>query len=203
MTAIQDWCNTIRSWLAIGNEVYPDEVVTSWIRMAEEQLSKTLRCKDNLQLDTGVLTQDRYLLPADWQKLDLVRIVGGRTLRYIPRDDYYNQDQEYVDDLVNCYTLSGNYIIVGGTSNLGLEVEITYFQDIPALQDVVSWVQVKYPTLYTVQILSVASAYAIEDARAPMWAGQVTQLLQEINVGYLLSKASGSKLTQRHQRTFG
>jgi hypothetical protein len=96
MTALTDQCNLIRSWLAIGDDVYPDSVVTSWIRMAEEALSKKLRCKEMIQIDTGVLIEQRYLLPSDWRELSFVRIVGSRGLRYIPKDDFYNPDNNYV-----------------------------------------------------------------------------------------------------------
>src|SRR6187455_239003 len=111
MTAIHDFCDTIRSWLALGDDVYPDEVVTSWVRMAESILSKELRCKEMVQIDTGELIEQRYLLPADWRELIFVRVVDGRPLRYTPKDDFYNPD--FSEDAKGCYSLSGDYLIVG------------------------------------------------------------------------------------------
>jgi hypothetical protein len=201
MTALADFCQVIRDWLNIGSEVYPDSVVTQWIRMAEKEVSKRLRCKDMVQIDTGTLSQQRYLLPSDWRQLDFVRLVGGRGLRFLPRDDFYNPD--FADDQKNCYCLSGNYIIVGGMDALGTQIEITYYQDIPALDTTPTWFTTQYPGLSTLSVLSVASKYAIEDERSPQWEKDAGDLLMDINIEHQLSKASGSRLTQRHRRSFG
>lgn len=200
MTALEDQCDVIRGWLNIGDDVYPNLVVTSWIRMAEERLSKELRCKDQIQIDTGSLIEQRYRLPSDWRQLDFVRVIGGKALRYVPRDDFYNPD--LVKDQSNCYTLAGNYIITAGNPE-GLPVEITYYQDLPPLGDTPTWPLTGYTTLYLISTLHVASMYAIEDERGPMWEDQATNMIGTINTEHARSKASGSRLTQRHRRTFG
>jgi hypothetical protein len=204
MTALSDQCDVIRGWLAIGPDVYPDSVVTSWIRMAEEAISKRLRVKEMIQIDVGTLVQDPYLLPDDWREMDFVRVIGGKPRRYVPRDDYYNTDQEFADDQKNCYTLVGKYIIVGGVvSTAPIQLEISYYQDIPPLGTDPNWILTKSPTLYTVATLGIASMYAIEDERGPLWQGQTDTLIDDLNVDHARSKASGSRLTLRHRRSFG
>ena len=201
MTALSDHCNTIRDWVNLGPDVYPNSVVTSWIRMAESILSKTLRCKDMLQIDTGLLIQQRLLLPSDWRQLDLVRLVGGKPLRYTPRDDFYNPD--LADDQANCYTLSGNYLICGGTVPEGLNVELTYYQNLPPLGDDPTWPLTNYPMLFTLKPLAVASTYAFEDERGDRWEAQCAKMVDDINIEHMYSKASGSRLTARRRRSFG
>jgi hypothetical protein len=154
-----------------------------------------------LQIDTGLLIEQRYLLPLDWRELDFVRVVGGKGLRFAPRDDFYNPD--YADDQPYCYTLSGNYLIVGGTSVDGLSVEITYYQDLPPLGDDATWPVLKYPMMFTLKTLATASTYALEDERGDRWEAQSAKLIDDINVEHRYSKASGSRLTQRHRRSFG
>jgi len=201
MTALGDHCNTLRDWVNLGPDVYPDSVVTSWIRMCEAILGKELRCKEMLQIDVGLLIDQRYLLPADWRQLDFVRVVGGKPLRYVPRDDFYNPDKSA--DQPNCYTLTGNYLIVGGTSADGLSVEISYYQSLPPLGDTPTWPLIQYPMLFTLKPLAVASTYAFEDERGDRWEAQSAKLIDNINQEHLMSKASGSRLTQRHRRSFG
>lgn len=203
MTAATDHCEIIRQWLGLGSDVYPDQLVMSWTRMCEEVLSKIIRCKDNLQIDTGLLVQSRYLLPADWRELDFVRIVDGKPLRYTPREDFYNPDEPYKSDQKNCYTIAGNYLIVGGTSTDGLDVEIHYYQDVPPLGDDPTWLSQRYPTLYTLKTLHIASMYAIEDERGVMWDTEAGKLIADANKEHAVSKASGSKITQRRLRSFG
>jgi hypothetical protein len=166
--------------------------------MCEDTLSKELRCKEMLQIDTGLLIEQRYLLPKDWRTLDFVRVVGGSPLRYSPRDDFYNTDSVYVSDRIHCYTLAGDYIIVGVNTVDGTSVEIHYYQDIPPLGNDITWTLSKYPTLFTTRTLWVASAYSIEDDRGGMWKSTSDDLISAANAEHATSKASGSRLTRRH-----
>jgi hypothetical protein len=202
MTAIGDFCNTIRAWLGLGEDVYPDEVVTSWVRMSESLLSGVLRVKEMVQIDTGVIVDERYLLPSDWREMSFVRKIGGKSLRYVPKDNFYDPDMS--EDQDNCYTLSGNYIMVGPNTAEGTTIEITYYQDIPPLGTNPNWLITRHPTLFTLQTLSIASMYSIEDERGASWAQQAIQLIGAANTEHQVTKASGSLLTRRHMgRGFG
>jgi hypothetical protein len=202
MTAIGDFCNTIRAWLGLGSDVYPDEVVTSWVRMSESFLSGVLRVKEMVQIDTGVIVDERYLLPADWREMIFVRVIDGWALRYLPKDNFYNPD--FAKDQASCYTMSGNYLMVGGNTPEGTTVEITYYQDVPPLAEDPNWLLMRYPTLFTLHVLSIASMYSIEDDRATNWGSQVVSMIGAANNEHQLTKASGSLLTRRHlKRGFG
>lgn len=217
-------CTEIRNWLAIGSEIYPDTVVTSWIRMADEQLSTQLRIKHMIQIDTATVVDDRVPLPKDWQEINFVRILpAGGVCRYQTRDEFYNP--EFPNPPKTPYTtrkarycISGNNLILGDvTSSPGLQVELTYYQNIPPLLNETStdvnevvipggqnnWINEFHPTLYTVKILHIASMYAIEDDRSPTWESQSLKMAMDLNQAHLISKASGSVLVQTRRKSFG
>lgn len=203
MTAIADQCKVIRDWLNLGEEVYPDSVVTSWIRMAEESISTRLRVDHMIQIDVGTIVNQRYKVPVDWREMDFVRVVDGKPLRYTTRDDFYNPAEPFKSDRVNCYTMIGRYIIIGANTPEGAQIEISYYQDIPPLGDTPTWFITKLPTLATVSVLDVASMYAIEDERGPIWKKETDSQVDFLNAQHLAAKSSGSRLTQRHRRSFG
>jgi hypothetical protein len=211
MPFLTDKCAEIRRWLAIGSDIYPDDVVTSWIRMAEEQLSTVLRVKHMVQIDTSTLTLGRVPLPLDWLEIRLARRLDTRgTLRYQTPDAFYNPefpDSPLVpyDGQNNRYTILGNYLIMGGTSTSpGLQVELTYYQLIPALTDAVNnWINAYNPTVYTMKILHIASMYAIEDDRGATWDAAVTKSVNDMNAAHKVDMASGSVLMPRRVKTFG
>jgi hypothetical protein len=208
---LSEKCTEIRGWLALGSDVYPDPVVTGWIRMAEEQLSTVLRVKHMIQMDTCTLIQDRVRLPLDWQEIRFARITpGGATLRYNTPDDFYNQEWPETPaspftSRKKRYTILGNYLIVGEvTPTPGLAVELTYYQDIPPLTDAQNnWVNIYHSTVYTLKILHVASLYAIEDERGAIWDKEVTRAVVLMNDTHKIDKASGSTLMQVRRKTFG
>jgi len=208
---LSDKCIEIRNWLAIGEDVYPDAVVTSWIRMAEEQLSNVLRVKHMIQVDTCEVDVDRVPLPLDWQEIRLARFVPtGGVLRYNTPDAFYNP--EFADPpeppypgRTRRYTILGNFLIVGGAGlSTPQHVELTYYQDIPPLTDTVNnWINKYHPTVYTIKILHVASLYAIEDERSGVWDKEIVRTVNDMNNAHKVDRASGSVLVQVRRKSFG
>jgi hypothetical protein len=178
--------------------------------MAEEQLSTSLRVKHMIQIDTSALTLDRVPLPLDWQEIRMARIVGGGILRYQTPDAFFNP--EFPDDpeppysgRERRYTILGNFLMVGDVVPApGLSVELTYYQNIPPLTDAANnWINAYHSTIYTLKILHIASMYAIEDDRGPMWNGEVVKLINEMNNAHKIDRASGSVLMPVRRKTFG
>ena len=215
-------CDEIRRWLAIGPEVYPDSVVTSWIRMAEEYLSTALRVKHMIQIDRSTIYEDRSPLPKDWQEIRLVRTFPDTGVyRYQTPDEFYNA--EYPNPPATPYaskqrryTILGNYLIMGGVVSSSYDgspildapnsvnVELTYYQNIPPLSDANNnWINCYHPIPYTLKILHIASLYAIDDDRAPVWDAEVVRLVNGMNAQHKIDMASGSVLMQTRRKTFG
>jgi hypothetical protein len=209
-TFLTDKCEEIRKWLAIGAEVYPDAVITGWIRMAEEYLSNALRVKHMVQIDTSTLISDRVPLPLDWQEIRLVRLSpSGGVIRYLTPDAFFNPEFPDIPESSNDYRyprycILGNYLVVGGVSDSGLQVELTYYQNIPPLtNDANNWPNVYHTTVYTLKILHVASLYAIEDDRGMIWDKEVVRMVNAMNTQHKVDMASGSVLMPVRRKTFG
>lgn len=200
MSAIEDHCETIRKWL---NFDYDDAVIISWTRMAEELLSTTLRCKHMIAIDTANIIQQRVRLPLDWQSLDFVRLIDGKPILFRSRDDFYNNrfnDPNYNEGY---YTITGNYLIVGGHVEDGKPVEISYYEAIPPLGEDPNWLMRYYSRLYITATLSAGAAYTFEDERAVTWQAAMQTFVDMINEEHAKSKASGSKVVMPKRKGFG
>jgi hypothetical protein len=174
--------------------------------MGEELLSETLRCKHMIQIDTGLVTQTRVLLPLDWLDLDFVRIVDGKPLRFRSRDEFYDNVQADPNYNVGRYTITGNFLIVGGPIDAieGKNVELSYYQTIPPLGDQINWLMKYYSRLYVSATMSVASAYTEGgEQQAMMWQKAVDEFVNAINDTHQKSKSSGSKLNLPRRKGFG
>ena len=208
---LTDKCQEIRNWLAIGDEVYPDPVIVGWIRMAEEYLSTALRVKHMIQIDTCELVDSRIQLPADWQEIKMVRGMGsGGVIRYQTPDEFLNPEYPKTPappypGQQGRYCIMGNYILIGGVCfPPATKVELTYYQNIPPLTDETNnWPNVYHQTVYTLKILHVASLYAIEDARGPVWDTEVTRMVNAMNAQHKIDAASGSVLMSTRRKSFG
>lgn len=200
MTAISDFCSTIRGWL---NFEYGDELITSWVRMAEEQISTTLRCKHMIAIDTANVIEGRVRLPDDWLALDFVRVVGGKPLHFRTRDDFYNVPPNQPGYNDGYYTITGNYLITLASSTDALSVELSYYESIPPLGNDQNWLMKYYSRLYVSSTLAVAAMYSLDEDRAVTWQTAAQNYIDQINEEHQKSKASGSRVTMPRKKGFG
>lgn len=204
MTALTDQCDKIRLWLNEGTDEYPDALVETWIRGAEEDLSNRLRVGDMIQIDTASMTDGRFTLPADWEEMEMVRVVDGDPLTYKNRNDFYTQNEEGTYDNRGKYTIAGRFVEVGmATDAAPIEIEMTYFGRIPPLGDDANWISGKYPQLLLYSALHVGCLYGLEDDRASMWETKVNDTIALLNNNYKAARVSGTRLSYKSRKTFG
>lgn len=204
MTALTDHCDNVREWLNYGTDVYPDSLITQFVRGFEQIASETLRCKEMVQIDTGVLTDDRVLLPSDWLEMDFVRVLDGAPIHYKPRDEFYTPVDGQLQN-AGKYTISGNYLIVGGDiSELSTKtLELHYYQTIPALGDTTNWLMTKYSFLYMIGTLGCSGLHSFDEDRVAVWKSATEEMIATINESHLKSKVSGSRLSRVSKIGFG
>lgn len=173
---------------------YSDELVTSWVRMAEGSISTRLRCKHQIEIVNAVINDNRSLLPDLWLELDFVRVVDGPVLEFVPRSVFFS---DYPLD--NTYTITGNYLQVHGAADSHpINVEISFYSAVPALNLVPTWLSLRYPELLTTATLAVSFAYS-EDPRLDSFNEKMANMISAVNNEHILSKASGSTLVIRRK----
>jgi hypothetical protein len=162
--------------------------------MTEEYLSENLRVKHMLQIDSSPLTNNRVLLPSDLQELDSIRFTDGKPLVYKPRDYFYAKDYSNTGR----YTIIGNYLVLDGVEGTdGVPVEISYYQNIPPLEEGPNWLLQYYSRIYVICTLWHASMYAIEDDRGSSWEKATQDFVSDMNTRHQVSKSSGSILLRK------
>lgn len=202
MSAIDDFCITIRQWMNWGDEEYPDSLITTMLRMGEERLNEDLRIADQVQVSEGTVVTDRFTLPSDWLESDFVRVVGGGPLDYKSRHDFYTKGDTGDYENAGKFTTIGRYIIVDGSLD-GETVELSYFGQVPPLGIDPTWVYTKFSGLLISATLVAASAYYVEDDRLGIWTSNVTETINRLNAAYKMAQPSGSRLNTKTKRTFG
>jgi len=198
----------LRRWLAVSADVYDDTTCGEWIDFAEERISEKRRCGDQIKVVNADLLKETVKLPADYQELDFVRLVGGAPLRYRSRDLFFGTAQSNVPRRNDrYYTLNGNCLIVRASAEdfpEGRAVELTYFADVPSLSGEGTWLSTRYSRMLLLAALSVGAAYGMEDDRAPLWEAAWMEQADSINANYKESRVRGSQLTlPRGKNTFG
>lgn len=204
MTAIVDMCDKVRLWLNEGAEVYPNDMVTTWVNGANELLNSELRIADMIQIDTATVTDPRVTLPSDWIEADFVRVVGGRPLVFKNRHDFYTPNDQGTYDNRGKYTIVGKYIVLGDAGvSTPLDIEMSYYGDIPVMENDDTWMQTRYPLMYLFATLEVGSLYGLEDDRMGMWKDRRVEMTQKLNDAHMKAKASGSRLSFKSRGGFG
>ena len=189
---------------------WSDALVQSFISMCEQKLNAELRVSRMLNFASNIITCRCSTLPDDWLEMFLVNIAnanganGFLPIRYKSNDEFFN--------LTDCwaygyYTIKGRTIYFGGTPDAteGIAYTIDYYAEVPPLNDSTdSWVLTKYPTLYLYGSLLNSDLYAVgEEQKAAQMKQLVEDTITKLNNEYLMSRASGSRVTRSRVRSFG
>ena len=201
---LNDFLSTLRTYTKFTDpDVQSDATLIGYVRMAEERLSADLRIGDMIQIDTAQLTDSRVSMPPTFRSMDFMRILGGNTMDYKTREEFYADPRH--QQSTKYFTTSGMFLIVGGSVSptAPLSVEMHYFGDVETLTESnESWVSRRYPRLLMFATMEVASLGVVNPEAATDWGARAKSLIDRMNADYQISIAQGSRL-QPKRRTFG
>lgn len=184
---------------------YSDPTIAGWLRMAEERFNSHLRIADMVQIDTATISEARVNLPSDWQELDFVRLIDGEPLQYISRQEMYVRNNSNEETTEGCFTVTGNYLILGGVPDEvdGIEVELSYYGSVPQLTDAATWLSTKHYGLLMAATMVAGSLHGVEDNRVPIWSEFASSQIATLNDAHKVSRISGSTIRKPRRKSFG
>jgi hypothetical protein len=208
MSDYADFVAQIKEWQ--NREDFSDNLVASFVRMAEQDLNAILRVSRMIKSVDGLIAARCAPIPNDWLEFSLVRIAcdnvpsGFLPIRYKARDEFFQLPDKWS---ANFYTIEGRQIFFGGMPDEveGTTVRMTYYGQVPVFaDDVDSWVYTHYPSLYLNAAMMHAYMHAVgEEQNAANLKGLVEDQVSKLNDEWRLAKASGSRLTRTRTRSFG
>lgn len=201
MSDFTQFLDDIREW-AIRLD-WPDNVVTTFVRSAESQLSRLMRVKEMIVIADAQVARNRVTLPIDWRELDYVRVNNGEPLTYQSRDDFFREKS----DFYNRYTIVGNYILFGSPDVTGLPdglpCEISYYQASPKFTDAGTWLYNYYYDIFLKKCLAFGAQFSEEVDKAAAFHAEANDLVDIANDEQMRSKISGSVLRRPRNRRIG
>ena len=139
MSDYSDFKSQIAEWMNRAD--WSDNLVSSFVAMANQKLNAELRIADMIQFDEALITSRCAPLPSDWLQLELVpnrqfkRIpINFLPIRYKSRDEFFNTTDNW---MYGFYTIQGRQIFIGGAPDTvnGQTVKITYYGEVPVFSD--------------------------------------------------------------------
>ena len=189
---------------------WSDDIVTGFIRQAEEKLNAELRIDRQIQFNEALIASRCAPLPDDWLQMELVRIAnpnvpdGFIPIRYKSRDEFFTTVDNWS---YGFYTIQGRQIFVGGTPDTvnGQTLKLTYYGEVPVFSDDnPSWVYTKYPALFLETATMFSCLHAVgEEDKAAAAKQLVEDGITKLNALHATSRASGSRVTRTRTRSFG
>ena len=144
----------------------------------------------------------------------LQRISLGTVFNYMPVRVGETVDQETAEQIIQersrlsdtarepmFYSILGDTIEVMPTPDATYELEISYYQDIPAMSadSDTNWLLTKAPSAYLYGALIESAPYLAEDQRGLVWHELYTKCIEELMLEDEKSRFSGSTPIARHR----
>lgn len=199
MSDFTNFLDDIRTWT--GRPDFSDQLVASFVRMAETTLTLSLRVREMVVTADAICTENKVALPEDWAEANLIRFTGSKPLHYQTEEDFYSA--LYKDP--SRYTILGNDIEFGAPIDQteGLAVTMSYFQHIPQFADTGTWLYQKYYVIFLQACNAAAALYSQEVQRASEINGTVGPMIEAANAMYRRGNISGSVLRRNTGRKIG
>ena len=195
-TAVANWLN--RSDLTSR--------IPEFIALAAASFNRTLRTRDMLTRATTSTSAQYVALPSDFLEMLNVELTSTdppRRLLYATSDrsdDYREQNSNKTGIPVH-YTIEGKAIQLNPTPDVSYTVQMSYFQDIPALSALAdsgnNWLLTTHPDCYLYSTLMHASPYLMDPQSAQMWSQALEKATNELIFSDEKARYAGSTLTMR------
>lgn len=179
--------------------------IPTFIRLFEARANRDVRTLDMVKRAKATSSNQFVTLPGDFREAKNVQI-GDRPLSFLPMQEVDRKRDEYVGypHHTKSYSIVGRALELFPTPNENVEIELTYYAEIPPLtdQEPENWLIRKHYDLYLNGSLAHAQPFLMEDERTPLFEGLTQQIIASINLEDDIASHSGSKLVAR-KRTFG
>lgn len=190
----------MKAWL---NAPEMDQAIPSFIALAEAQMQREIRHHKMMQRAEADIDTRYFILPTDWLETARFHVTGDRPTRL---------ELTSMDDMLQMremngnaggrpthYTHAGNQLEVFPTPNAAYNVELLYFQKIPALgpSTATNWLLTSHPDVYLYGALMQAAPYLESDQRLQIWAGLYGSAVNSLNAESKKARYSGAGMRIR------
>jgi len=181
------WQNRVKDWLTIYD--LPISYIGYCFDSANQRLNRDLSSQWMEKTFTHTIDTNPIDLPTlipDYNRMRLVNLVGGPSLKAVALNEYKNKvaaDPGGGGDPV-WYCINAMELLLWPPAPGGAELEIHYYMDIPALSDTIpsNVFSTKHPDAFLYAALLEATPMIAEDERLETWATFYTGIQQSINV---------------------
>ena len=178
-------------------------VIPSFIALAEAQMQREIRHHKMMQRAEAEINTRYFVLPVDWLETARFHVTGDQPSRL---------ELTSMDDMLQMRELNANtggkpthYAHIGDqlevfpTPNATYNVELLYYQKIPALSDsnATNWLLTAHPDVYLYGALMQAAPYLDADQRLQVWAGLYGSAVNSINAESKKARYSGAGMRIR------
>lgn len=176
-------------------------VIPDFITLAEAQINRDIRHYEMENRATADLDQQYLDRPSDWLETIRINITSGgtRTLDLLSAASMSDKraGAENTTGEPKFYRHAERAFEVFPSPDGTYEVELLYYQKIPALSDgnATNWLLTDHPDIYLYGALMHSAPYLAEDARVGVWVQLYSAARDRINQSGEDASFSGSGLT--------
>tara|TARA_R110000744_G_scaffold107013_1_gene203422 strand:- start:3249 stop:3884 length:636 start_codon:yes stop_codon:yes gene_type:complete len=193
----------ITNWLRRGGDTDLVDRSPDLIDLAEAQFNRDLKHRSmettaDLTLTGSVQT---VALPADFieARSAVVQTTPLRVLSFVTPTQLDTNFADGSSGVPSEFSIIGSNMKVGQIPDSGYTIELTYYQQIPALSDsnTTNWLLTSHPDMYLYAALLQAAPYMSDDERIPVWGAFYDRAREGIKNDDNRAAFSGGPLTTR------
>lgn len=187
---------------AVADWLHRDDLtntIPTFIQLAEKQMSRQLRVKNQETEATGTATTT-IALPADYvQAISLTLEVGGEYYPLTQKDRYSATILNNNSSIASYYTIEGGNIVITPPPGSNTNYTLQYYAEVTPLSGAAptNWLVTAHPDLYLYATLIQSAPYLEDDSRITTWDAMYARILASIKEQDDNDRWSGSPIAAR------
>jgi hypothetical protein len=194
-TAVQNWLDDT------GANVLLAARVQEFIALAEADISRRLRTRENLGTATGNTTEGTatLALPSDFGGVFVLTLAtddGDKALRQIAPGVALDAYYAYQSGEPTHYTIEGSNVRLFPTPDAVYTYTLRYWQRLAALSgtNTSNWLLAAHPDAYLFGSLVQAELYNVNDPRVPLWQAKYEAAIEQIQMQSVLDSIGRTEM---------
>ncbi|MEM9600673.1 MAG: hypothetical protein AAF926_06595 [Pseudomonadota bacterium] len=158
------------------------DTIPTWVALAESVFNRRLRTREMEAYAAIPANDGQFSLPSDFLVMRAIQISGTTTTLTAVSDDFIAGLPSQVGTPLY-YSIQGGYVLLYPAPADGTNVEMRYYQRIPALtkSNTTNWLLTKNPDAYLYTALINSAPFLHDDERLVTWARLSGEAIDGIN----------------------
>lgn len=198
LASYSDLKASIADWLARNDLT---NQIADFIALAEARINRELRCREQIDIDTGTISTQQIEIPSDFVETVMLTLdtTSANPLEYRPIEDSQKREGGETSGEPRWFSVLGDRIYLYPAPDGYYTYSLSYYAKVPSLSDSspTNWLLTKAPDVYLFAALKEGSGHLMDAQAEAAWDAKFRMALDSLHASETRTKRTSGPYRAR------